>query len=1075
MSRLSILQYNVHKSRNVMMPLLASKNTKNVDILAIQEPWLDPKEPATYCPKSSEFYTLFDVSDRRTCIMVNKRINTDFWSIILRDRDQCSLRLRTDNGVIWIHNCYSQPPEGLRNDSFSTPIHYLEELLALEGQHILLGDFNVHHYEWNGITGADMHDLADELLIKTRAYNLALLTPVGEVTFQGRGSTTIDLAFATTGVQNRVINCQVDEEFCHGSDHNPVLLQLDWTVQETSPTPRRAWSNIDRKAIGKMAAATLIPPELLRTPSGIDWHLEHLHDRLQEIVEEHVPWLRPSTRAEAWWDQKVKEAVKAQRAARRKKSKQHSSQAEREFLAASDYKRRVIRDSKRRLWRSALYNASDTNQLWNFTRWGRGATPPPPIMPPLKGPEGLVYSTEEKSEALRSRFYASPEADTADISEDLLEESSFGEKLSMMPEIDTKEISAILSKRKNTSAPGYDGIPYGFLKALGPPFATYMAEVITVCWEIGYFPDRYKEAKTVVIRKPNKPSYQEPKAWRPIALLSTVGKIIETATANRLRQVAEANDLLPQEQMGFRNKRSCETALDLLTSQIKAIWEPGTYIASLLSMDISGAFDSVVPRRLLEVLKRKGLPYWFVKHIESYTNNRRTTLVLPGGESEVFRTGGGVPQGSPLSVMLFLFYNAELFDICRRPELGISTVGFADDLSILTYSKSTALNCRKLETVNSDCMAWAKRFGIKFEPTKYDLIHFTRATKRFDTSRGIQIGEAIIAPSQQVRLLGVYLDPKLKWKAHLQQIRLKMTKHIGALSKIAASTWGPTLASSRKIYTAVVRPGMIYASPIWHRAGSEPKGIVKELSRIQNKCLRIISGAYRATAIDILEIETRILPLHIYLNYRTMCYSWRVMDTEAEEARLQSCQQIRGRIAAGSGPAPDMVRNWVVKEMEKRNTDPEPYTDGAWAKLRQEAMDKQSNKGRASWGVTELPDNKILDLHIGMNKAESSILIQLRTGKIGLARFLHKSRVPGYDSEECRCGFGVADPQHFLLDCPLYSEERRRAFGEGEMPSYNRMVSQPGLTRRVARWAIRTGELRQFELASRLNYSEELA
>ena len=66
---------------------------------------------------------------------------------------------------------------------------------------------------------------------------------------------------------------------------------------------------------------------------------------------------------------------------------------------------------------------------------------------------------------------------------------------------------------------------------------------------------------------------------------------------------------------------------------------------------------------------------------------------------------------------------------------------------------------------------------------------------------------------------------------------------------------------------------MIYASPIWHRAGSEPAGIVKELSKIQNKCLRIISRAYKATATDILEIETRVMPLDIYLNYRALCYA----------------------------------------------------------------------------------------------------------------------------------------------------------------------------------------------------------
>ena len=126
------------------------------------------------------------------------------------------------------------------------------------------------------------------------------------------------------------------------------------------------------------------------------------------------------------------------------------------------------------------------------------------------------------------------------------------------------------------------------------------------------------------------------------------------------------------------------------------------------------------------------------------------------------------------------------------------------------------------------------------------------------------------------------------------------------------------------------------------------------------------------------------------------------------------------------------------------------------------------------WGVTELLNEKILNLFIGLNKGESSMLIQLRTGKIGLVRFLNKVGVPGYDSEECRYGLGTADPQHFLLNCPTYSEERRRAFGEGELPSYVKMVSKPGLTCKVARWAISTGEFEQFKLAAILNYGREL-
>ena len=74
-----------------------------------------------------------------------------------------------------------------------------------------------------------------------------------------------------------------------------------------------------------------------------------------------------------------------------------------------------------------------------------------------------------------------------------------------------------------------------------------------------------------MIRKPNKETYTEPKAWRPIALLNTLGKVIKTLTAKRIREAAEANNLLPIEQIGGRQGRLTETALDLLTRQIREV------------------------------------------------------------------------------------------------------------------------------------------------------------------------------------------------------------------------------------------------------------------------------------------------------------------------------------------------------------------------------------------------------------------------------------------------------------------------------------------------------------------------
>jgi hypothetical protein len=95
--------------------------------------------------------------------------------------------------------------------------------------------------------------------------------------------------------------------------------------------------------------------------------------------------------------------------------------------------------------------------------------------------------------------------------------------------------------------------------------ARAIASLAIACWKLGHYPQQFKEARTITLRKPEKPKYSDPGAWRPIALLSTIGKVIETLIAKRLGKAAEENHLLPDTQMGARAGRSTETALELLT------------------------------------------------------------------------------------------------------------------------------------------------------------------------------------------------------------------------------------------------------------------------------------------------------------------------------------------------------------------------------------------------------------------------------------------------------------------------------------------------------------------------------
>lgn len=65
--------------------------------------------------------------------------------------------------------------------------------------------------------------------------------------------------------------------------------------------------------------------------------------------------------------------------------------------------------------------------------------------------------------------------------------------------------------------------------------------------------------------------YTTPKAWRPIALLNTTGKISESVMATKMSYPAEQHQLIPDTQMGGRRGKSTETALELLIEQVHTV------------------------------------------------------------------------------------------------------------------------------------------------------------------------------------------------------------------------------------------------------------------------------------------------------------------------------------------------------------------------------------------------------------------------------------------------------------------------------------------------------------------------
>ena len=156
------------------------------------------------------------------------------------------------------------------------------------------------------------------------------------------------------------------------------------------------------------------------------------------------------------------------------------------------------------------------------------------------------------------------------------------------------ELLVVAKSLKAKKAPGPDGISNVALKTAVLAFPDMFRTTLQKCLEEGYFPDRWKIQKLVLLPKPGKPP-GDPSSYRPICLLDTLGKLLERIILNRLTQCTENESGLSERQFGFRKGLSTVDAIrDVVQSAKKASIQRrrGNRFCAIITIDVKNAFNS---------------------------------------------------------------------------------------------------------------------------------------------------------------------------------------------------------------------------------------------------------------------------------------------------------------------------------------------------------------------------------------------------------------------------------------------------------------------------------------------------
>ena len=370
--------------------------------------------------------------------------------------------------------------------------------------------------------------------------------------------------------------------------------------------------------------------------------------------------------------------------------------------------------------------------------------------------------------------------------------------------IDEDKMFKALNNLKPNKSPGPDEIHPKVLKELSRELAHPMTLLFNKSLSDGVVPSAWKVAEVRPIFK--KGCRSDPGNYRPVSLTSVVSKLFETFFRDALYNHLIDNNLLSNDQFGFCKGRSCVSQLLVTIKEWMSNLDKGIPTDSIY-LDFSKAFDTVPHQRLLIKLEGYGISDHVLNWIRDFLTNRSQQISVNGAKSSSAPVTSGVPQGSVLGPVLFIYYINDLPSVTE----GILKI-FADDTKAYSTVQSDA-DSNKLQQCINDLTNWSEKWQLKFNSKKCKVLHIGKNNPTY--SYTINDGDVTnnLSPTDFEKDLGVITDPELNFDLHIQN-QVKKARQLSSL--ILRTISYKTIDVMLPYYKHLVRPHLEYANTVWY-------------------------------------------------------------------------------------------------------------------------------------------------------------------------------------------------------------------------------------------------------------------
>jgi hypothetical protein len=344
-----------------------------------------------------------------------------------------------------------------------------------------------------------------------------------------------------------------------------------------------------------------------------------------------------------------------------------------------------------------------------------------------------------------------------------------------------EELQDALKKSKPNKAAGPNGIPAEFFKNLSEVGMHALLNILNEIWLNETFPEDWSTSITVMIFK--KGDSKDPANYRPITLLNAIMKIFIQVLTTRLSTWANKNNILPEEQAGFRSKRGCDDQIFNLNTAIQIGTRNKKNVFALF-IDFQRAFPSIPHKKLWSKLHDLGVSPKMIRTFSIIYSKCNTRIRLDENLSSHIAITEGLMQGCVASPLLFTLYIADIVQLLKNS--GISGVNFNDlyELQLLLFADDMVLlasSARALQLKINLLKGYFEGLGLKINVAKTKIVIYRRGGK-LPANIAFQFGNEELEIAKKYRYLGIVFSSSCLFRKAAEDAKRKGMMALG-------STW----------------------------------------------------------------------------------------------------------------------------------------------------------------------------------------------------------------------------------------------------------------------------------------------